>query len=90
MQKLYLQQHEHDNLCHLCIPEIQDVRAQDLLKGRFTLTKIWHIERKDEHNAIFGKFTDFSAESIDKMDLLLFLNSSSNVVQRAVPKILPV
>lgn len=40
---------------------------RDLLDGRFKITKIWHIGRHDDQDAIYGKFTDFSAESIDKL-----------------------
>ena len=40
---------------------------RDLLDGRFKIVKLWHIERKDDSDAIFGKFTDFSFRSIDKL-----------------------
>jgi NTE family protein len=42
-------------------------RYRDLLDGRFKITKIWHIGRQDDQDAIYGKFTDFSTESIDKL-----------------------
>jgi len=40
---------------------------RDLLDGRFNISKLWHIERKDDSDAIFGKFTDFSSRSIDNL-----------------------
>jgi NTE family protein len=40
---------------------------RDLLDGRFNISKLWHIERKDDSDAIFGNFTDFSSRSIDNL-----------------------
>jgi hypothetical protein len=65
---------EIDNILGSCQEEMKSRKRsgkkryyRDLLKGRLTVTKICHIERKDDPNSIFGKFTDFSAESIDKL-----------------------
>lgn len=40
---------------------------RDLLQGRFKIIKLWHIERQDDPDTIFGKFTDFSASSISEL-----------------------
>ena|GEM_PF-4568462 len=40
---------------------------RDLLDGKFTIIKIWHIGRQDDSDAIFGKLTDFSSQSITKL-----------------------
>jgi hypothetical protein len=40
---------------------------RDLLDGRFKIIKLWHLERKDDPDTIYGKFTDFSFRSIDNL-----------------------
>jgi NTE family protein len=40
---------------------------RDLLDGRFKIIKLWHLERKDDPDTIYGKFTDFSFRSIDSL-----------------------
>ena len=42
-------------------------KYKELIKGRFELTKIIRIERKDNLDAIYSKFADFTSETIDEL-----------------------
>ncbi len=42
-------------------------RNIDILKSTFKIVKIIQIQRKDDHNSISGKLTDFTRETIDRL-----------------------
>ena len=42
-------------------------KYKELIKGRFELTKIIRIERRDNLDAIYSKFADFTSETIDEL-----------------------
>lgn len=59
-------------------------RNRDLLKGRFDLTKIVTIERKDDLNNISDKWADFSWDTINQL-----IENGENYKQRKEERILP-
>ena len=42
-------------------------KYNELIKGRFELTKIVRIERVDNEDAIYSKFADFTSETITEL-----------------------
>jgi NTE family protein len=60
-------------------------KNRDLLKGRFDLTKVVTIERKDDLNNISDKWADFSSDTINQL-----IENGENYKQRKEERILPV
>jgi NTE family protein len=59
-------------------------RNRDLLKGRFDLTKIVTIERKDDQNNISDKWADFSWDTINQL-----IENGEKYKERKEERILP-
>ena len=52
---------------------------KDLIEGRFDVTKVVYIDRKDDQDTIFGKAADFSRETIVNLE-----NEGYNDTQKAI------
>jgi hypothetical protein len=46
---------------------LEQTKYSDIIKRRFRITKITKIERKDDKDSVWGKFTDFTSSTIDRL-----------------------
>jgi len=79
-EKDYKKLLEDDTQTHSSKRRTSEKRTfKDLIEGRFDVTKVVYIDRKDDQDTIFGKAADFSRETIVNLE-----NEGYNDTQKAI------
>ena len=79
-EKDYKKLLEDDRQTHSSKRRTSEKRTfKDLIEGRFDVTKVVYIDRKDDQDTIFGKAADFSRETIVNLE-----NEGYNDTQKAI------
>src|SRR5215207_4686496 len=80
-EKEYKKLLEDDTQTHSSKRRTSEKRTfKDLIEGRYDVTKVVYIDRKDDQDTIFGKAADFSRETVVNLEKLGY-NDAQNAIQ---------